>query len=103
MAFAALLGACGQLLLKTGSGKPLMQMIPWLIGFATVYGIAVLINLWAYRVGGKVTLLYPIISLSYIFTALLAWKILGEQLSAATIVGTIVVVIGVAIITLGAA
>ena len=102
MAFAALLGSIGQIFLKLGSGKPLTGMFNYLLAFAALYGVAVLINLWAYRVGGKVSILYPVISLSYIFTAFLAWKVLGEELSTYTVVGTMIIMIGVGLIGFGA-
>lgn len=103
MAFASLLGSIGQIFLKLGSGKSLSGMVNYLLMFAFLYGFAVLINLWAYRVGGKVSVLYPVISLSYIFAAFLAWKVLGESISTQTWVGTFLIVIGVCIIGWGAA
>lgn len=96
MAFAALLGAGGQILLKIGSSKvTLLKMIPWFFGFAALYGVAVLINIWAYKSGGKVTFVYPIISLSYIMSALLAWKFLGEPISWMTFVGAALIMTGI--------
>lgn len=103
MAVAAVLGATGQIAMKYGTNQPtLMKMIPYLALFATLYGVAVLINIWAYRAGGKVSILYPVISLSYIFAAFFAWKLLGESISSWTIAGTALIVIGVGIIGYGA-
>ena len=102
MIFASLLGAIGQIFLKLGSDKPLVKMFSYLLAFGTLYGIAVLINLWVYRAGVKVSIAYPIISCSYIFAALLAWKVLGESISPMTIAGMIFIVFGVSLIGLGA-
>lgn len=102
MLIAAVLGSCGQIFLKLGSGKPLAGMIPYLAAFGLFYGVAVLINIWAYRSGGKVSILYPVIATSYIWTALFAWKVLGESISSWTIAGTVLVIVGIAVIGFGA-
>ena len=101
MALAAVLGASGQILLKIGSTQ--LSLINWYIfGFAALYGVAVLINIFAYRMGGKVSVLYPVISLSYIVAAILAWKFLGEPLNTFTLLGIFCIMIGVSIIGYGA-
>ncbi len=41
---------------------------------------------------------YPMISLGYVFTALLAWMLLGEQVTATRIVGICITCLGVFII-----
>lgn len=102
MVFAALLGATGQIVLKLGTNQQeFIKMLPYLGGFAVLYGIAVLINIWVYRAGGKVSVLYPVISLSYIFAAILAWRFLKEPISGYTLAGTLVIVAGIALIGLG--
>jgi len=101
MAFAAVLGSGGQILLKIGSTQS--SLINWYtFGFAALYGVAVLINMFAYRVGGKVSILYPVISISYIFAAIFAWKFLGEPLNTFTLLGIFCIMIGVSIIGYGA-
>ena len=103
MGFAALLGASGQLFLKIGSSKEtIMQMVPWFAGFAALYGVAVIINILVYRAGAKVTIAYPIISLSYVFAALLAWKFLGEPLSGYQLTGTLIIMAGISVLSYGA-
>ena len=102
MVFASLLGAIGQIFLKMGSDKPLPKMIGYLLIFGALYGIAVIINIWVYRAGMKVSIAYPIISCSYIFAALLAWKVLDEPISALTIIGIAFIVLGVSLIGFGA-
>lgn len=108
MGFAAFLGAVGQLMLKLGSDSAGSMTVRTLLTtgyfyvFALTYGVAVLINIWAYQQGGKMSIIYPMISLSYIFAALLAWKVLGESISPFTWVGTCVIVSGIAIIGYGA-
>lgn len=107
MALAALFGAFGQLAMKQGSTAPLsitgILLNPWLWGFVICYGIGVIINFFAYRLGGSVSVLYPVIALSYAFSAILAWKLLGEGLNGWTITGICVIILGVSIIGWGVA
>ena len=111
MAAAAILGAGGQLMLKFASEiinfSSIKQVIhstvmnPYLYGFAVLYGVAVLINIVAYKLGGKVAVIYPVIALSYIFAALGAWLFFGEQLNIYIIIGSIIIILGVATIGYG--
>lgn len=107
MIIAALTGSIGQIMLKLASEKFNLNNISgtltnWpLYFFAMTYGIAVLINIWAYKAGGKVAIIYPVIALSYIFAALLAWKFLGEPITGWTIAGSLVIIFGVGLIGYG--
>lgn len=98
MAFAAVCGGAGQVMMKKASGIPIMQAIPYLLGFAALYGIGVIINYGAYRFGGKASYLYPIIATSYIWVVIMAAMFLSEPLTAGKIIGSIVIVIGVTIL-----
>jgi len=106
MVVAAFLGAVGQLMLRLASDKlffpvsALLRNWPLYI-FGMVYGAAVLINIWAYKAGGKVAVIYPIIALSYIFASLMAWKFFGEQISPVMWAGTVVIILGVGLIGWG--
>jgi len=104
MAFASALGASGQLMLSKVSELPIkampFSMFAW--GFAIFYGVAVIINIWVYKAGLKVSIAYPILALSYVFTLFLAWKFLGEQISGWSIAGTICILFGVSLIGWGA-
>jgi drug/metabolite transporter (DMT)-like permease len=106
MAGAAFLGAIGQIMLRLASDKFRLSVSGLLANwplyiFVATYGVAVLINIWAYKAGGKVAVIYPVIALSYIFAALIAWKFLGEPMTAWTWAGSIVIVAGVGMIGYG--
>lgn len=106
MAVAALLGAIGQIMLRLASEKSLTPikalLTNWpLYGFAIVYGVAVLINIWAYKIGGRTSIIYPTIALSYVFASLIAWKWLGEPINTWVWGGTAIIVVGVAVIGYG--
>ena len=107
MGFASLLGAGGQIALNLASESfaPSVKGIilnGWLWAFALLYGVGVIINIYAYKLGGKVSILYPVISLSYIFAAILAWKFLGEPFNWFTVAGCCVIIAGVGLIGYGA-
>lgn len=107
MGVASILGAGGQIMLKKATEilklTPIALATNWYLwGFAILYGFGVIINIGAYKLGGKVQLLYPMISLSYIVAAFFAWKFLGETVSGWTWVGTVIIIIGVSVIGYGA-
>lgn len=102
MVFAAFLGAVGQIFLKNASGQQTLITNWYLYGFVATYGIAVIIQTLVYRAGGKVSIIYPVIALSYVFASFLAWKFLGESISGWTIGGTAIIIIGVGMIGYGA-
>jgi drug/metabolite transporter (DMT)-like permease len=103
MSFAALLGSIGQIAMKRASGaQGLTQFLPYAIAFVALYGISVIINFVVYRAGAKVSIAYPVIALSYVFTALLAWKLLGEPMNGWILLGTACILAGVACIGIGA-
>jgi uncharacterized membrane protein len=99
MACAALLGSCAQILLKKANVQfdPSIIMNWRFLLFAAFYGIALIINIIAYRYG-DVSILYPVISLSYLCVMVLAAIFLGERLTALKITGAIIIVIGVVMI-----
>jgi len=107
MGVASIAGAGGQIFLKKATDvlklNPVALVTNWYLwGFAILYGLGVIINIGAYKLGGKVQLLYPMISLSYIVAAFFAWKFLGESISAWTWAGSIVIIMGVSLIGYGA-
>lgn len=107
MVVAAAFGATGQIMLNKGSQILKISPIgilsnPYLYAFAFFYGMGVIINLGAYKLGGRVSIIYPVISLSYIFASFLAWKFLGETINGWTWLGTVIIVAGVGLIGYGA-
>lgn len=104
MAFAAMLGAIGQIVMKRASGAGgLVQLIPYAIAFIILYGIGVVISFFVYKSGAKISVAYPIIALSYAFAAVFAWKLLGESMNGWIISGIVIIIVGVACIGVGAA
>jgi drug/metabolite transporter (DMT)-like permease len=107
MIIAAILGSVGQIFLRMASVNMVLSvkglLVNWpLYGFGLTYGSAVLLNIWAYRAGGKVSMVYSLVALSYIFTALLAWKLLDEPMNEWILIGSLVIIAGVGLMQYGA-
>ena len=111
MVIAALVGASGQILFKksapyftlnimsyVNNPQTLIKMIPF--GVALVaYAGAVVLSIIAYK-HGDVSKLFPIASVTYIFTIILAGIFLGEQITFMKILGGLVIIGGVALINI---
>lgn len=108
MVVASLLGAVGQIMLRLASRDVGLVSVRGVLSswplyvFGVSYGVAVVLNIWAYRVGGKVAVIYPVIALSYVFASLLAWWVFGEEVGVLVGVGMVVIVVGVVLIGVGA-
>ena len=106
------LNVAGQLSLKFGMSKlgnfsisvPNLLSVffraalnPYVILGLSCYGLAFLV--WLIVLAkAEVSFAYPMISLSYVFTAILAWHLLGEHVTATRMVGIFVTCLGVVII-----
>lgn len=70
---------------------------PFIILGVFCYGMGFLVWL-VVLAKADVSYAYPMISLGYVFTAVLAWLLLGEQVTAIRIVGILITCLGVFII-----
>jgi drug/metabolite transporter (DMT)-like permease len=107
-----LLNVTGQLSLKYGMSKignfslSLSALPPVFLKAAT--NLSVLFGLFCYGLGFMVWLIvlskaevsyaYPLISLGYVLTALLAWVLFGEALNGNRLVGILIICLGVFLI-----
>lgn len=94
MALASLLGAGAQILFRKG-------MLSWQLTVIAIglvlYGIGFLINMLVYRSGSiEASRLYPVIALSYLWVAVLAAIYLGERFTIGKMVGSLLIISGVA-------
>ena len=96
-----ILGAAAQLLIKTGMSHfsphlmALVTNLPLIAGY-TLYGINTLMMVLALK-NGEMSLLYPIIALTYVWTTLLSYTLLGEPSNMYKNAGIITIVMGVAV------
>jgi drug/metabolite transporter (DMT)-like permease len=101
-------GAAAQMLIKTGANalphvSGLMPNIlamavdgPLVIGYS-LYGISTVLLIIALR-DGELSMLYPVIALTYVWVAGLSVVVFHEYLNPLRLVGVIVIVTGVAIL-----
>jgi multidrug transporter EmrE-like cation transporter len=100
-----ILGAAAQLLMKLGmshfSPQPLALLtnVPLITGYV-LYGINTFMLILALR-EGELSMLYPIIALTYVWVTLLSYFILAEPANAFKNIGITIIVIGVAVLGRG--
>jgi drug/metabolite transporter (DMT)-like permease len=105
-----LLGAAAQLLLKVGSATvqtdslfgifwSMAANLPLVAGLS-LYGLSTVLFIYALR-NEQLSLLYPLISLTYIWVTIVSVVILGESLSWWKVSGVLVIVSGVALLGMG--
>lgn len=95
-------GAIGSLLLKRGAhGSSLKQsLFSKILWFGLFfYGFGALIQIVAYK-GGDLIIIYPMSSLAYIWSLLLAAKFLKERIYLVKIIGIILIMSGVVCLVL---
>lgn len=101
------LGAAAQVLMKLGANRmppspPLAVMltcVPLLAGLA-VYGLSTVLLILALRTS-ELSLMYPIIALTYVWVMVLSVVIFQESLNAYKILGVLAIVGGVAVLGRG--
>ena len=103
-----ILGAAAQILMKTGAnhmahtGAGILSMaanLPLLAGY-TLYGLSTLLLVLALR-DGELSLLYPVIALTYVWVTALSFVIFHDRVNPFKLTGIVIIVIGVAILGRG--
>jgi drug/metabolite transporter (DMT)-like permease len=106
-----LIGATAQMLMKTGMTRPdpslwsYVTNLPLFIGYC-LYGLGAVLFTIALR-DGELSVLYPVISLTYVWVAILSVPILHENFNfytwkgAAKSIGILTIVAGVAVLGRG--
>ena len=102
---ATLVGAFGPILLKKASAKKLSQFRALLANYhlfsgVFLYALGTILFILALR-GGELSVLYPFISLTYIWVCLLSMKYLGERMNWQKWAGIGLIILGVSFIGLG--
>jgi multidrug transporter EmrE-like cation transporter len=103
MFLCTLLGAAGQILIKHGAAAlrgsdPLAMLmnVPLMAGYS-LYGLMTVLFVFALR-DEELSILYPIIALTYVWVALLSKYYFHETLNAFKLVGITIIVVGVGIL-----
>ena len=102
---SGLLGGIGVVLLKKGADKfnfkiSLQLKNQYLIGGIVSCGTGMLSLLVALN-GGELSVLYPLVSVQYIISALLSVKFLNERMNLLKWAGIITIILGIILIGLG--
>jgi len=111
MFFFTFLGATAQMLMKTGMTRPdpslwnYITNVPLIIGYS-LYGLGAVLFTIALR-DGELSVLYPVISLTYVWVSILSVPILHENFNLHTwkgvskIIGIVTIVSGVGVLGRG--
>jgi multidrug transporter EmrE-like cation transporter len=103
-----ILGAAAQILMKMGANQMthpagahgglvgILTNIPLLTGYA-LYGMSTLLLVLALK-DGELSLLYPVIALTYVWVTVLSFAIFHDAVNAFRLIGITIIVAGVAII-----
>src|SRR5262249_49478999 len=98
-----LLGAAAQILMKTGANHLAIQglagilsNLPLLAGYC-LYGLSTLLLVLALR-DGELSLLYPVIALTYVWVTILSRIIFHDRLSVSKLAGIAIIIAGVVVL-----
>ncbi len=100
-----LLGAGAQVLIKSGANAlphpSVLQMItsPWLLGGYCLYGMSTVLLVLALK-KGQLSLLYPVISLTYVWVTILSVMVFREVMNPFKLAGIVLIVAGVGVLGL---
>ncbi|MBI2661085.1 EamA family transporter [Candidatus Woesearchaeota archaeon] len=102
---ATLIGSFGPILLKKASAKKLSSFSSLmanyhLFGGVGLYGVGTVLFLPALK-GGELSVLYPFVSLSYVWVSILSVRFLGEEMNRYKWLGIALIITGVSFIGMG--
>jgi len=104
ISIACVIGAYAALLLKKASGKMSFSFkflfSKELITSVSLYGFSTVMFIPALKFG-ELSVLYPLVATSYIWTSIFSIKFLGEKMNIWKWLGVLVILIGVSFIGLG--
>ncbi len=101
---ATIIGSIGALFLKIGSRKFTFNILAFIknykliIGFI-LYGSSSIFFLAALRFG-ELSIIYPLVALSYVFVSIFSVWFLKEKMNKFKIIGIVLIIIGVSLISI---
>ena len=102
---AALIGSFGSVFLKAGAGRLHFDIRTLVLNWRLAMGVGLfLLSSYFFILGirrGELTILYPMVSLGYIFTLLWARLFFGEPLTRNKFLGLGLIIAGIVILSLG--
>lgn len=102
---ATFVGAAGPILMKRASAKVTMNIMTWiknpyLIIGGCLFALSTVMFVLALR-GGEVSVLYPFVSLTYVWVCFLSQKFLEEHMNPKKWLGIALIILGVSFIGMG--
>ena len=95
---AALLGALGQFFYKSGAENTNQTLVSYLnvrlLGGVVCYIAVMALFVVAFKRGGALTVLYPIYASTFIFAALISWRVYGTPIRAVNVAGMLLLIAG---------
>ena len=96
---AAMLGAVGQFLYKTGADRAAASIWGYLFNIRLAAGVACYVAVMvlfvaAFKKGGSLSVLYPIYASTFIWGALIAWWAFGQPVKPVNVLGMLFLVGG---------
>ncbi len=103
---AALLGAVGQFLYKSGAerttGSWLSYLVnPLLLAGIVCYVLVMVLFVGAFKRGGAMSVLYPIYATTFIWAAIIAWLAFHEPIRMVNVAGMVLLVAGMCLMGMG--
>lgn len=95
---AAFLGAFAQYFYKIGAMKLDFSNIfknYYIFGGVTCFSIVLILFIVAFRLGGKMFVIYPVYATTYIWSGLIAYYLSGENINGWQILGVGFIILGV--------
>lgn len=99
---AGLFGAIGQYFYKIGADRlsqiSFLQNWPIFLGILS-FIIVMVLFVMSFKLGGKLSVVYPVYATTFVWGALIAKFALGEQINFSKIIGIFLICAGVAVIS----
>jgi drug/metabolite transporter (DMT)-like permease len=101
---AALLGALGQYFYKTGAEAGGTSILSWILNYRLILGLVCYVSImfifiYAFRIGGALTVLYPVYATTFIWALLIGALFLSESVTVYKIAGTGCIIFGIYLVT----
>lgn len=98
-AVAALLGAVGQFLYKSGAERASGSLMSYalnarILGGVVCYVAVMVLFVAAFRRGGALTVLYPVYASTFIWAAVIGWAAYGTPIRPVHVAGMVVLIVG---------
>jgi multidrug transporter EmrE-like cation transporter len=104
--FAALLGAVGQFLYKSGAERTTGSWLSYLANPRLLAGIVCYVLVMglfvaAFKRGGAMSVLYPVYATTFIWAAIIAWLVFREPIRVVNVAGMLLLIVGMCLMGLG--